>query len=337
MSKLTLEKIAELAGVSRSTASRVLRKQGSVSQRARTNVLRVVEETGFQPNAAARMLAGHRTNIIGIYISEMSRHVFHDSYFSRLIEGVTEAANSFDQTLSLFLLHDDNDIERMATRVLQNQLVDGLVISSTRINNPIIPMLLERELPFVVVGRHDHPSVSFIDGDNVGGAYAAVTHLLRLGYKRIGTITGKMSNYNAVDRLAGYKKAHHVRGLEVHDELAYDGRFVHAGGYDGARYLLEHTVDAIFAASDSMALGALEAIQEAGLRVPEDVALVGFDGLEMTSSTHPPLTTVRQHISSTGNMAVQMLLDQIESRDLPPQRISMPSELVIRASSGVPL
>lgn len=271
MSKLTLEKIAELAGVSRSTASRVVRNQGSVSKSARDKVLAVIEETGFQPNAAARSLAGHRTNIIGFVISEVSRYVFNDPYFGRLIEGVTQAANEFDQTLTVFLIHEEQDAPKMTARITQNQLVDGIVISNTVKDNPIIPRLIESELPFVVVGRHENPSVSYIDADNTGGAYTAVSHLMRVGYKRIGTLTGTMSNYSAIDRLQGYINAHEMRNRPVLDNLIYEGEFTKTSGYDGTRYLLREGVDAIFAASDAIAVGAMQAIQEAGLRIPEDI------------------------------------------------------------------
>ena len=336
MDKLTLEKIAELAGVSRSTASRVVRNQGSVSKTARERVLAVVEETGFQPNAAARSLAGHRTNIIGFVISEASRHIFNDPYFGRLIEGVTQAANGLDQTLTLFLIHDENDAPRMTTRILQNQLVDGLVISNTVKDNPIIPRLLENNMPFVVVGRHDDPNVSYVDADNAGGAYSAVSHLMRLGHQRIGTLTGTMTNYSAIDRLHGYKDAHRARGRELSENLIYRGAFTQISGYEGAKYLIKQGVDAIFAASDAIAVGALQAIHEANLQVPGDIELIGFDDLPFATSTNPPLTTVRQSIRQAGNMAVEILLDIVTNKDVLPHRVSLPTELVIRSSTKGP-
>ena len=146
--KLTLEKIAELAGVSRSTASRVVRNEGSVSAKARDRVMAVVEETGYQPNAAARMLAGSRTNIIGFVISEVMRFALQDPYFGRLIEGITQAANENGQTLTLFLMHSEEEIEQVTSRILQTRLVDGLIVSNTNADNPVLPRLLEHKLPF---------------------------------------------------------------------------------------------------------------------------------------------------------------------------------------------
>ena len=331
---MTLEKVAALAGVSRSTASRVVRNRGSVSNRARERVERVLRETGFQPNAAARSLAGHRTNIIGLYISEISRFIFNDPYFGRLIEGVTQAANEHDQTLTLFLQHDANDASRMTKRMLQNQFMDGLVISNTVGDNAMIPQLLERELPFIVVGRHEDPNVSYVDTDNIGGAQTAVNHLLRQGYRRVGIITGTMSNYSSVDRLQGYRDAHHARNREVDQNLIYEGEYLEESGFDGTHYLLEQGVDAIFAGSDAIAVGALRAIYGAGLSVPNDIALIGFDDLPFAATTNPPLTTVRQTIRRTGNLAVATLLDVVANKSMKPQRISLPTELVIRESCG---
>lgn len=332
-SRLTLEKIAELAGVSRSTASRVLRNHGSVSQRARERVLQVVQETGFQPNAAARSLAGHHTNIIGLFITEVSRHIFNDPYFGRLIEGVTQAANQLDQTLTLFLLHEEEDAASVTARVVKNPFVDGVLISNTAKDNPVVPQLLEHNMPFVVVGRHDDPSISYVDADNLGGAHTAVTYLIRQGYQRIGTLTGTMTNYSAIDRLQGYKDALRSRGRSVDQRLIHLGEFSSASGYHGTKKLLDNNVDAIFAASDAIALGAMDAINEAGLRVPDDVAIVGFDDLSFAAKMSPPLTTVRQSIGRSTRMAVSILLDIVANRDTSPHRISLPTEMVVRAST----
>jgi LacI family transcriptional regulator len=331
---LTLEKIAELAGVSRSTASRVVRNQGSVSAKARANVQRIIQETGYQPNAAARSLAGHRTDIIGFVILEIFRYIFNDPYFGRLVEGVTQEANNQDQTLTLFLLHEANDIARLTTRILQNPFVDGLVISSTIIDNPIIPRLLERNLPFVILGRHENSQVSYVDTDNVGGAYTAVSHLLRLGYQRVGTITGTMNNYSAIDRLEGYKNAHRDLRQEIKPEFIHIGTYMEESGYAGMKQLLKQEVDAVFAASDSIAIGAMKAIHEVGLRIPEDVAIVGFDDLSFAAKANPPLTTIRQTIRQIGQLAVDTLMALVENKEMPPRRVSLPTELVIRGSCG---
>lgn len=334
MSKLTLEKIAELAGVSRSTASRVLRNQGSVSRRARQRVLEIVEETGYQPNAAARLLAGQRTNIIGLVIAEPSQSLFTDPYFPRVIQGVTQATNQYNQTLSLFLFHTKEDESRLSNKILHNQMVDGIIITGTHMDDPLLPKLIESDLPFVMIGYHDDPQVNFIDSDNISGAYTAVTYLVRLGYERIGHITGHMNNQAARNRLQGYRNGLRDRGRAIVEELIVFGDYSEISGYDGMRNLLKHNVDAVFVASDSMAMGTIRAVHDAGLRVPEDVAVVGFDDLPVALRSEPQLTTIRQPIRRTGSMAVEMLLDVLDNGAHPARRITLPTELIVRASCG---
>ena len=334
MSRLTLEQIAELAGVSRSTASRVVRNQGSVSTKARDRVLAVVEETGYHPNTAARMLAGSRTNIIGFVISEVMRFALQDPYFGRLIEGITQAANENNQTLTLFLMHSEEEIDQVTSRILQTRLVDGLIVSNTIAENPILPRLLEHQLPFVIIGRDENPAVNYIDSDNYSGAYSATTHLARQGRQRIGTITGSIRNYSAIDRLQGYKDALLERRMSIDPNLIVHGDFVETDGYIGMKKLLAHNVDAVFAASDKIAIGAMQAVYEAGLTVPNDIAIVGFDDLPLASTVTPALTTMRQVIRGAGRMAVETLLDNLSNRNMPPRRISLPTELVIRRSCG---
>lgn len=334
MSKLTLEKIAELAGVSRSTASRVLREQGSVSSKARERVMRIVEETGYQPNAAARLLAGQRTNIIGLVVAEPTKSLFTDPYFPSVIQGVTQATNQYNLTLSLFLFHTKEDELRLSNKILNNQMVDGLVIAGTYMDDPLLPKLIESDLPFVMIGYHDDPRVNLIESDNIMGAQMAVTYLIRLGYQRIGHITGHMKNQAAVKRLEGYKKALEKADREVEEELIADGDYTEISGFDGMNVLLDQGVDAVFAASDSMAVGAIRAVHAAGLSVPEDVAIVGFDDLPVAIDSDPQLTTIRQPIRRAGSMAVEVLLDILENGPEPVRRMTLPIELVVGESCG---
>lgn len=332
--RLTLEQIAEKSGVSRSTVSRVVRNHPSVSPAVRERVLEVIKETGYQPNAAARSLAGQRTNVIGLVIAESAQSLFTDAYYPMLIQGVTQATNDYEQTLTLFLFHNQADEEKLSPRLIRNQLVDGLVVTGTRIDDPIVPRLLESEVPFVLVGRHEDPRVSFIDVDNVAGAQAAVSYLIRLGYKRIGMITGTMQNRSAIDRCEGYKQALRSRGIPIDEEIIVEGNFTEYSGYACLTRLLEKSVDAVFVSSDGMAVGALRAARDAGKTVPSDIAIVSFDDLPTSGSTQPPLTTVRQSVRRTGAMAVETLLDILESGQQPPRRISLPTELIVRATCG---
>jgi LacI family transcriptional regulator len=187
----------------------------------------------------------------------------------------------------------------------------------------------------MLVGRHPTDAhASYVDADNIGGAREAVTHLLRLGRMRVATITGPQNMIAGTDRLSGYTAALRERGVISDPGLIVEGDFTEAGGYRAMQQLLSRRLDAVFAASDIMAIGAMRALREASLRVPEDVAVVGFDDLPQSARTEPPLTSVRQPIYRLGATAVDSLLDLFEYPDSSPRRIVLPTELVVRTSCG---
>ncbi|MBP7998247.1 MAG: LacI family DNA-binding transcriptional regulator [Chloroflexi bacterium] len=332
---LTLEEIGRLAGASRSTVSRVINGQRGVREETRQRVLQIVAETGFHPNAAARSLAGHRAQIIGLVIPLSVQFLFTDPYFPRLIQGISQACNQHDYTLSLYLFQTAEEEKTIYSRVLRTGFVDGIIISSTQLDDPLIPQLLEHQIPFSLIGRPENaPSASYVDVDNVEGGFVATTHLIRLGYQRIATITGHLNAVAGVDRYMGYKQALQACGRGLQPHLIANGDFSEAGGYTAMRQLLPHHPDAVFVASDMMALGALRAIQETGLSVPKQIALVGFDDMTPTPMIETPLTTIRQPIRSLGTQAVEMLIDLLNNGLTPPRRQILPTELVIRNSCG---
>lgn len=333
--KLTLEKIAEMAGVSRSTVSRVVNNHNSVRPEVRQRVLAVIEETGYQPNLAARSLAARRTGILGLVIPRTVQSVFTDPYFPRLIQGISQACNASDYTLSLFLFHTEDEEQKLYPRVLRNGFVDGVIITSSVVDDVLIPQLSENNMPFVVIGRPTHaPSASFVDVDNLNGAKTAVNHLIRLGRKRIATITGPQNTVAGIDRLAGYREALNQRGYSIDDDLIIDGNFSESEAYRAMKKLLPQKPDGIFAASDAMAFGALRALREVQIQVPDEIGLVGFDDLPGASIGSLPLTTIRQPIRRTGAMAVDTLIDILDNGLEPPRRIILPTELVIRSTCG---
>ena len=334
MENLTLEEIGKRAGVSRSTVSRVINNHSSVRPGVRQRVLRVIEETGYQPHAAARSLAAQRTRVIGLVVPRSVQAFFADPFFPRLIQGIAQACNAREYTLSLFMFHTEAEEQDLYPRVLSRGLIDGVIISSLE-DDPLIPRLLESNMPFVIQGRPlISAPVNYVDVDNIVGAHNAVTHLIRLGRRRIGHIAGPLNTGVGLDRRQGYVNAHLGRALPIQEELIVEGDFSETGGYLAARQLLARDVDAIFAASDTMAFGALRMLREMGRRVPEDVAVVGFDDLEAAALTQPPLTTVRQPIRQTGIAAVETLLDILENGDEPVQRVILPTQLIIRQSCG---
>lgn len=333
--KLTLEQIAELANTSRSAVSRVVNHQNGVKPEVRERILQVITETGYQPNAAARSLASRHSNIIGLVIPRTVQSIFTDPYFPRLIQGIAQACNDKDYTVSLFILHTEDEEQKLYPRVVQRSLVDGVIITSSVINDPLITQLEKNKMPFVVIGRPDHAAqASYVDVDNVNGAITAVSHLYLLGRRRIATITGPLNTVAGIDRRQGYIDALNGRSHPVDPNLIVEGDFTESGGYAAMQRLLPHQPDAIFVASDVMAYGALRALREANLTVPGNVAVVGFDDLPTATTFDPPLTTVRQPIRRTGALAVETLIDLLETTITPPRRILLDTFLVVRGSCG---
>lgn len=338
MGSLTLEEVAELAGVSRSTVSRVVNNQVGVREDVRRRVWQVINETGYRPNIAARALASNRSNIISLVIPHAFSTLFTDPYFPRLTQGITMACNKNEQSLTLFLFLNEEEEAKHTGRIANASLFDGVIMASSQYEDPLIPHLIKNEVPLVIIGRQDrYPQVSFVDSDNLNGAYAATSHLLRLGYRSVAHIAGPQNMVPGEDRLAGYRNALSDRGRTYREELVVEGDFTEAGGYVAMKRLLPVRPDAVFAASDQLALGAWRAIRDAGLQVPQDFALVGYDDLLPAGEGRPQLTTIRQSIVRMGREAVNVLLDVLENGPTPPRRVVFDTELVIRESCGANL
>lgn len=335
MPVLTLEDIAKLAGVSRSTVSRVINDHPNVRDKVRKRVMEVIQTTGYHPNAAARTLASQRSWMIGLVIPRTFSNIFTDPYFPRLTQGIAQACNQYNYTLGLFLISSKEDEEKVLSRVSRKGLLDGLLVQSGQIGDQLIERLATSNSPMVIIGRPSKPAeVSYIDVDNVNGAYNAVRHLLRLGYKRIGTITGLSNTTVSIDRKEGYIKALQEQGRQIDESLIVEGDFSEAGGYYAMQKMLPVKPDAVFVASDIMAIGAMRTVREANLKIPDDVAFVGYDDLPLATLPESPLTTVRQPISQFGFNSVNILIDLIENGIKPARRVIMDTELVIRTSCG---
>lgn len=334
MAKLTLDEIAALSGVSRATVSRVVNQRTNVSPEARDRVQKVITRTGYRPNLAARSLAGSRSGTLGLVVPESTEVLFTDPYFAHLIQGVAEACYQNDYVLSLVLLPLGEMHARLPAHLLQGRSFDGLIVTASYIDDLLIPYLLHNQILFVAVGQHHDQRVSFVDSDNQGGAYAAVQHLIRLGHKRIAAITGPMNSLAAVHRKQGYLNALWNHQLTVNEDLIVAGNFSEESGCKAMERLLPFAPEAVFIASDTMALGALRALRTAGRAVPGDIALVSYDDLPPATLADPPLTTIRQPIKQNGRLAVETLLDILKNGPEPARHVVAPTQLIIRASCG---
>jgi LacI family transcriptional regulator len=330
---LTLEDIALQAGVSRSTVSRVVNDHSNVSEDVRKRVQEVIKNTGYHPNLAARTLASQRSWMIGLVLPQSVSFFFTDPYYPHLTRGIAQACNKNDYTLVLFLIGNQDDEEKIYPRATRKGMLDGVIVQAGHHGDQMIDRLVNSNMPLVVAGRPFlKTDVSYIDVDNINASYNAVSHLIRNGYLRIGTITGPTTSAVGIDRLEGYRKALLERGREINESLIVEGDFMEEGGYYAMKQLLPAKPDAIFAASDLMAIGAMRAVREAGLSIPDEVAFIGFDDLPHAKLPNPQLTTVRQPISQLGFQAVEILIDLIENGTNPARCITLTTELIIRES-----
>lgn len=331
----TINEIAKIAGVSRSTVSRVINNDPNVSDHTRANVQRIIDELKYQPNPVARSLIGGRTRVLGLVIPVVLSSLFSDPFFGLLAQGISSTCTTNIYTLMLWIVEPDYE-KRTNDTILNNRLIDGIIVASNVINDPLIDGLIQREIPLIQIGRNTYPNVSSIDADNVHGAVTAVRHLVRIGRNQLATITGHMDRFSGRDRLTGFKQGLREHNLPVLEERIAYGDFTEKGGYLQTKRLLSQTeINGIFAANDLMSLGAIKAIQETGLRVPEDIAVVGFDDIPAASRHHPSLTTIRQPIHQMGSIAAQTLIDQLENNVTgTTRRIILPTELVIRETTS---
>ncbi len=331
MPRPTIEEVAALAGVSRSTVSRVVNGSTAVSPEALTAVQQAIAELGYAPNRAARSLASRQTHAIGLVVPEDTTRFFGDPYLATVVAGISARLSESEYVLTLLIASDDPG-DKM-TRFVRNGGVDAAIIVSHHTSDSFVDRIVEA-VPVVFGGRplRPRPGDYVVDVDNEQAARHATGHLIGLGRRRIATITGPPTMAVGVDRLAGFRAALQDAGLAPTGEI--DGDFSEQGGADAARALLadgDHP-DAIFVASDLMARGALDVLRSAGLRVPDDVAVVGFDDSAVALSTAPRLTTVRQPMFAQGQTLASVLLDVLAGREVP-DRVILPTELVVRESA----
>jgi DNA-binding LacI/PurR family transcriptional regulator len=318
--------------VSRATVSRVVNGSTTVAEPIREAVRRAVTELGYVPNLAARSLVTHRADSIALILPETTTRVFSDDqFFPGIIRGVSQALEAADKQLVLMLVGSEAAHDR-TERYATAGHVDGVLFASIHGADPLPGLLIRAGVPVVCSGRPlGSSSVPYVDVDQLGGVEAAVRHLLEAGRRRIATIAGPQDMVAGVDRLAGYRR---VLADSDRRSIVAVGDFTRDSGAAAMRQLLvdDPALDAVFVASDLMAHGALHALRAAGRRVPDDVAVVGFDDIAMARYTDPPLTTVRQPIEEIGRTIARQLLRQLAGEPIEPAVI-LPTELVVRDST----
>ena len=334
----TLEMVAAAAGVSRGTASRALNGGVNVSRAALDAVLKAADELGYRPNLAARSLVIGRSDSVGLVVSETDERLFAEPFFAAVVRGVhAELAGC---GMQLVLTFSQSEEERgQVVRFAVGRHLDGVILISLHGDDPLPRSLVAAGIPVVMAGRgseHDRRAgVWWVQADNRGGSRAAVEHLARIGRRRIATIAGPVDMSVGRDREAGWRDALLAAGLPAGSDLVGRGDFSEESGRAAAEALLDVVpdLDAVFAASDLMAFGTIQALRSNGRRVPDDVAVIGFDDAPAAARHVPPLTTVAQPVEQMGRLMVSMLVRRIAGQPVADQHVVLPTRLVLRETA----
>jgi LacI family transcriptional regulator len=328
----TIKDVAKAAGVSVATVSRVVNDSGPVRAETRRRITEIAAKLHYTPNSAARSLSTRKTHALGVLLPDL-----YGEFFSEVIRGIDQAAQRRGYHILVSSSHSDRAQVESALRAMQGR-VDGLLLMSPDLDATALGANLHGGLPVVLLNCQvegtEHSSLTI---DNYGGAYAMVRHLLDHGHTRVAMIKGADSNHDAIERLRGYRAALADAGLPRSARCELDGDFTEITGYKAAGRLaaMKTRPTAVFCANDQMAIGAMSALREAGLGVPSDIAVAGFDDVPMARYASPPLTTVHVGISELGAKATEALLGDIrgtpESREV---HEVVPTTLVIRDSCG---
>lgn len=327
----TMDDVAAVAGVSRGTVSRVLNGGHNVSKPALDAVNKAIRQTGYVVNQHARSLVTQRSQSVAFILSEPQERLFEDPNFNALLRGCTQSLAEHDITLVMTIAGTQDERKRVSRYVTSGH-VDGALLVSTHLGSPLIDDLRRTGVPMVACGRplgHER-DLAYVAADDRDGARQMTQYLLDQGRRRIGIITGPLDTPGGVDRLAGYRD---VLGAEIDPRLVVSADYVRASGETAMARLLSQVpdLDAVFVASDLIAAGALATLRRAGRRVPEDVAVGGFDDSSVALTTEPALTTIRQPLARISAEMVRLLLGLIAGD--PPAAVILPTDLVIRDSA----
>ncbi len=331
---VTILDVAREAGVSPSTVSRVLNNRDHVRLDKRARVLTAMTRLGYVVNQQARSLAGGRSHVIGLLVHEVGV-----PYAGEIIRGIEEELVAAQYELMLYTTHRRKTKESTYVATLTRGMTDGLLLVLPLNAQAYLETLYQQRFPYVVVDYQGFDDFSpCVIAKNCQAAFGATSYLIGLGHRRIGFIAGNPELSSAIQRLAGYRSALETHGIPFDPELVATGEFLQEGGYRAANQLLD-LVDrptAIFAANDMSAFGAMDAIRNRGLVIPDDISLMGFDDIPTAAVVRPALTTVRQPLAEMGRIATRMLLEYIGNPALATQRIQLETELIVRESCSPP-
>ena len=329
----TIKEIARIANVSAMTVSRALNNRHSVRGATRKKILKIANRLGYMPNRIARSLVSKKSDLISLIVADIS-----NQFFAEISRGIEDRARENGYHVIFSSTDDDPKNLESSVRMMREMGVDGFIIAAVSLEEPIVDELLDQEIPVVLINRRIKKSnVNYVVVDNYKGAYLAVEHLINIGYKKIGIISGRSSVSTGKERLQGYRKGLLDHGLKFQKEYSSQGPFTKEHGKKAAQKMLtlKNRPEAIFAASDNIALGVMNAAGELGLKIPDDLAIVGFDDTNFSSNSKIRLTTVSQRKYEMGERGVQILIDLIENQESDYiNKVVLEPRLIIRESCG---
>jgi LacI family transcriptional regulator len=335
--KITIKDIARIANVSHTTVSRALNNQSRIRNETKEKILSIAKELNYRPNFIARSLVMRRSKTLGLVITTIA-----NPFYTELAQGIEATSRKLGYNIILCSTQSDLETEKLYIDMLCSKGVDGIIFTSAHMGDPNILELAEEGFPIILVNRRTHhptvrEKVDYVGIDNIQGGFLAVEHLIKLGHRRIGIIGGSSESSVGFERLEGGKRALATYGLKQMDDYFLEGDFLKESGHRGGiRFIrMAEPPTALFAANDYMALGAFQAVVEEGLRVPDDMAIVGFNDIEFTAMKGIELTTIGQKKYEMGALSVENLVEKIEGRKVgPAKEIILNPELIIRRTCG---
>lgn len=334
---VTIKDVAKRAGVSPSTVSRVISGSTRISPATTARIKLIMEELGYHPNMMAKSLVSKTTRTLGIILPRPAEEMFLNLFFSEFIRGIVSHASRSGYDLLMTSGATEREEVEAITRLVKGRRVDGILILSSRRNDPVIRFLHEDEFPFVLIGRStEFENILSVDTNNIQAGYDAAKHLIAQGHERIGFVSGPPHLIISQDRMEGYQQALKEAGLPMKQQWIVEGEFLQESGYRAMSMImsLPEPPTALVVIDDVVAIGVLRGLTEIGFKVPDDISLVSFNNIAMSQLTSPPLTTIDIGIYQLGYTASQTLISSIQGEDTHRNRILIPHRLIARESAG---
>lgn len=333
---VTIKDIAKAAGVSPSTVSRVVSNHPRISKATSLKVKRFMEEMGYHPNVMAKSLVSKTTQTLAIMLPRPAEELFQDLFFGELLRGILAQSTRAGYDMLLTAATSPHDETETVSRLVFGRRVDGVILLSSRVNDPLIDLLNKHNFPTVLIGRtEDHPNILSVDNNNEQAAYDATQHLIIQGHERIGFVSGPPALTVAHDRMAGYRRAMNDAGLQVRSEWIVEGEFLQQSGYRAMSFMmgLPERPSGLVVIDDVVGFGVLRGLTELGYKVPGDLSIVSFNNIALSELATPPISSIDIGTYQLGYTASQMLIRLIQEETVHQSRMIIPHRLIVRESS----